>query len=126
MQPKQTIEGVPGPIRQEIERQKEIGVAEHIRNAAPDGCVCEPCEATRIAPDAMAFAEAAKDLAPKQVVPVLAQGSGPSIQEELDAIKDQVNEALSTMIEMIVGLEERFDTLDQRIAEFNRKGGHKL
>jgi vacuolar-type H+-ATPase subunit D/Vma8 len=47
-------------------------------------------------------------------------------QDEITFLKGQINSALSQLVELFVSLEDRFDTLDTRIAEYNRKSSHKL
>jgi hypothetical protein len=47
-------------------------------------------------------------------------------QDDFTYLKGQINNALEQLVELFVGLEDRFDLLDERIAQYNRKSSHKL
>lgn len=47
-------------------------------------------------------------------------------QDDITALKAQINQSLSILIEMFVSLEDRFDALDDRLAAFNTRSSHKI
>lgn len=121
----ETIEGVPMGAQSKVTIETSPSISKEEFEAVVDSVQKEKETLME------QFEQAKKDLFERKEIKLLPPGlsvtdNPPTLQDELDAIKDQVNQALATVIEMVVGLEERFDALDSRIQEFNRRGGHKL
>ena len=45
---------------------------------------------------------------------------------EVSELKTQINDSFSEVANLVLDLMNRFDLLDQRIVNFNARGGHKL
>ena len=50
----------------------------------------------------------------------------PITRGEVAELKTQINDSFSEVANLVLDLMNRFDLLDQRIVNFNARGGHKL
>jgi len=47
-------------------------------------------------------------------------------QEEIKELKAKVNKSIEQLVRMVLQVKKRVDQLDERIAIFNARAGHKL
>ena len=107
----------PSKAQQSTQRsdEEEIAIADAIIAAEPTTAEISQKAITGMRTVVEAFSKVAdKDM------------DEPITRGEVAELKTQINDSFSEVANLVLDLMNRFDLLDQRIVNFNARGGHKL